>query len=322
MTRRRAATAAIALCLSVGASPARGQSPTPSAPSNLDIQILLDRRAAAVRSGDAAAFDDAMRDAPAAYQSRQRRWLRRIRTLPIESYELKIADQEFGDLARGQDHRQGAEDVRVLQVSERLKLRGYDARPSNEDLFLTVERRGGKWSIVGDEATEDLGLRSVRHLWDFGDIRLLERDNVLVVHHPGEAPAAPAILEQARRGRDRVRRAWPFPWDGRIVVMVPTTVDEIARILQTTFDLTSFVAFAASSVDRAPGYRLAGDRIFLHWPNFRRYSDSFQTSILSHELLHIATRSIAGPYISAIFDEGVAQHYGEGGGETERLRRR
>jgi hypothetical protein len=82
--------------------------------------------------------------------------------------------------------------------------------------------------------------------------------------------------------------------------------------LQTTFDLSTFVAFAAVSVDRTGGdYRLAGARVFLHWPNFRRQSAASQRVILQHEFLHRASFEVSGASIQSFNDEGIAQYYGE-----------
>ncbi|MGH2727420.1 MAG: hypothetical protein ACRDKS_10675, partial [Actinomycetota bacterium] len=53
-------------------------------------------------------------------------------------------------------------------------------------------------------------------------------------------------------------------------------------------------------------------RVYLHWPNFRRYGASFQRSILQHEFLHLAARELTNQYMNSIMDEGVAQYYGEG----------
>ncbi|GAC1415193.1 MAG: hypothetical protein NVSMB57_10670 [Actinomycetota bacterium] len=293
--------------------PARiGAAPNPVADA---VTELLQRRSQAVTTFDSPAFEQTMAGAPQQYLERQRAWLRRLRALPLQRYDLVLRDDELGDLARPAD-RTGYDEVRVLQVKERIALTGYDKNPTDEDLFLTIARRGGTWSVVGDEAVEDLGLRSNRNLWDFGDVETSESDHILAVFHPSERNAVSTILTQAKAARARVGKAWPFGFTQPIVIMVPSTVEELARVLQTTFDLTNFVAFAASSVERDNGYRLVGHRVFLHWPNFRKYNGTFQTQILSHEFTHLATRDVAGPYISAIMDEGIAQHYGEAGGHT------
>lgn len=299
------------------AAPARGQ-----AGWQEEVSALLERRAAALLARDEAAFLASARGAPKDFLDAQREWFRRIGSVPLSAYRLELAFDEFGDLARSSDGRRYGGEVHIVQVKERIGLRGYDRDPSNEDLFLTVARRPDGWSVVSDSDVEELALQSSRNLWDFGSVRVAQSGGIMVVYHPAEEGAARAILSSAGQARARVRRSWPFPWNEGIAIMIPSTVTELARILQTTFDLSTFVAFAASSIDRSEGWRLSGHRVFLHWPNFRRYSARFQQQILAHEFTHLATRSITGPFVPALLDEGVAQHYGEGGGETDQLRRR
>ncbi|MHB8512487.1 MAG: hypothetical protein ACYDCC_09925 [Actinomycetota bacterium] len=279
------------------------------------IADLLKRRSDAISSFDSATFEQTMELAPAEYKDRERTWLRRLRALPLRRYDLLRIDDEYGDLARPKD-KQGFDEVHVLQTKERISLSGYDAFPTNEDVFLTIARKGSVWSVIGDESVEDLGLLSMRNLWDFGDIETQASDGVLVVFHPSESSAIPTIMNQVKLARARVQSAWPYGLHLGIVVMVPTTVPELTRILQTTFDLSGFVAFTVSSVNRDTGFHLVGNRIYLHWPNFRQYPGSFQTQLLAHELTHLATRDMGGPYHTPMIDEGVAQFYGEGGGHV------
>ena len=202
----------------------------------------------------------------------------------------------------------------MIQVKERIGFRGYDATPTAEDAFLTVVKGPRGWSVVADDDVQSLALQSQRNLWDFGQVDKLEENGVMVLYHPSERAAAARLLKVTQVARTRVKRDWPLPWrEDRIVLMIPRTVDELTRILQTTFDLSTFVAFAAVSVDRSAGYRLSGARIFLHWPNFRRQSETNQRVILQHELTHKASFEVSGPSISAFMDEGVAQYYGEMG---------
>lgn len=277
-----------------------------------EIRALLARRAAAVRAGDERAFLATMHGASEGFRKDGRTWLRRIRSLPLGTYRLDFTEDEFGDLARPADRQRHPGEVRIVQVKERIGFRSYDAAPSAEDLYLTVARGPGGWSVVGDDDLEDLALLSARNVWDFGEISHIEAGGIMVVFHPSERTAATRVLSLAGTAASRVKGVWPLRWreDG-IVIMIPSTVGELERILQTTFDLSTFVAFAASSLDRSAGWALTGPRVFLHWPNFRRYGSSFQRAILQHELLHLATREMSGPFVNAILDEGAAQYYGE-----------
>ncbi len=314
----RVLVAAVLLC-SVVALPAPAQTP---APTGLDwateVQALLDRRADAVVKGDLAAFLGTMRGAPAGFVKQRRDWFTRLRTLPLGTYELVLDQGEFGDLARTKDRRRFGPETHVVQVKERIAFRGFDRAPTNEDVYLTVRKDTQGWAIVSDTDVEDLALESMRNLWDFGPVVAVSRNGILVVVHPAQRSAGATILSASEKARRTAKARWPYPWNDPIIVMIPSTVAELARILQTQFDLSTFVAFAASSLERsdAKPWSLTGDRIFLHWPNFRGYGESFQQTILLHEFTHLATRATTGPFEPAFMDEGIAQFYGENAGSA------
>ena len=303
----------LAVLWSPSAGTAQTPSPTASTPGwEAEVREMLEARADAVSKGDERAFLATMTEAPDAFREDRSTWFRRLRALPLGHYSLDFTQEEYSELTREADRREWDREVHIIQVKERIGFRGYDVAPSAEDLYLTVVKGSRGWSIVADDDAEHLALQSNRNLWDFGPVDHIEDDSVMVVFHPSERSAANRMLSMAKEARATVKGLWPNRWreDG-IVLMIPSTVDELARILQTTFDLSTFVAFAASSVDRSRGWNLIGPRVYLHWPNFRGYGASFQRSILQHEFLHLATREVTGPYVTSIMDEGVAQYYGE-----------
>jgi len=314
--RPRKTVASAIACVAALLAPLAVRAQSPSEPWQFEVRALLARRAAAVVSGDERAFAATMGAAPQAFRTDRMTWLRRMRVLPIGVYRLDYTQEEYGELTRPIDRRRhpGSE-VHVIQVKERIGFRGYDASPSDEDAFLTVEKDSRGWSVVADDDLESLAMQTNRSLWDFGPVAKIEGGGVMVVFHPQERAAAVRILHSAQAARAKVKRAWPIPWrEERIVVMIPRTVDELARILQTTFDLSTFVAFAATSVDRSTGgWRLSGARVYLHWPNFRRQGETTQRVILQHEFTHRASFEVSGMYVPAFMDEGIAQYYGEEG---------
>jgi hypothetical protein len=295
-------------------APAGVRAQTPPGAWQDQVRDLLARRAAAVLAGDVTAFTATMAAAPAAFKKDRLTWLRRMRVLPIGVYRLDFTAEEYGELTRASDRRRHpSAEVHVIQVKERIGFRGYDAAAQAEDLFLTVVKGAGGWSVVSDGDVESLGLQSQRELWDYGPVEKIEGGGVLVVYHPAQRAAARSVLAMSQAARAKVKKLWPIAWrQDRIVVMIPSTADELARLLQTTFDLSTFVAFAASSVDRSVGgWRLTGPRIFFHWPNFRRQGAGLQRIILQHEFTHRASFESSGPYIQSFNDEGIAQYYGE-----------
>lgn len=312
MTRSRFIGLPVALALAVGGlhAAAPAQPPSPPAGWQAEVAALLDRRADAVERGDLQAFLDGMRGAPKRFLDARRTWFQRLRALPLGSYELELDTTEFDDLAGAVPGKYSGE-FHIVQVKERIGFRGFDRSPSNEDLYLTVRRLAAGWTIVADTDVEHLFLLSMRNIWDFGPVRAASRNGMLVLVHPAQRNVAAALLTASEKARTTARRRWPYRWRDPIIVMVPSTVAELERVLQTQFDLSAFVAFAASSLDRRTGWRLTGDRVFLHWPNFARYGSGFQQTILAHEFSHLATRATTGPFVPAFMDEGTAQYYGE-----------
>ncbi len=315
MRRLRPAAFLLTAAFVLAATPAPGQTPTQSATPGWqdEVREMLRRRADAVLSGDEQAFLATMRAASTAFRRDRQTWFRRMRALPIGVYRLDFTEDEYGELTRPVDReRYAGREVHVIQVKQRIGFRGYDARPSGEELFLTVVKGALGWSVVADDDVEALALQSSRELWDFGAVSKIEGGGIMVIFHPAQRSAAANILNIAQTARARVKQLWPLPWrEDRVVIMIPSTVGELARILQTTFDLSTFVAFAAASVDRSKAWQLSGSRIFLHWPNFRRQGEASQRTILQHEFLHRASFEVSGPNLRAFMDEGVAQYYGE-----------
>jgi hypothetical protein len=281
------------------------------------IGRMLAIRSAAVMSGDRRAFMETVASGSRAFARRQQRFFETMQTLPLASYHLTANWVRYGDLARPSDRaRYGAAvNVTLPVTEERYAIRGFDGPPIEEDLFLTFLERDGRWLVASDTDLDDLGLESTRHLWDFGPVVATRSPHFLLLRHscslsPGCARLPSDILAIAERALRRVDSYWPEPWRHKVVILVPTTTPELHRMLQATFDVNKFVAFAYASEDLEHGLRFVGRRIIMNWKTIaNRTSDSLLT-ILAHELTHVATRSIAGPEIPNFIEEGLAEYVG------------
>jgi hypothetical protein len=274
-----------------------------------EIQELLDRRAAAMLAGDRSAFLATIDHGDAAFVERQRNLFAGFRQLGLASYDLALTTRYWPELTTSKEVEGYGEnaDPRVFHVEERYRLRGYDPQPALEDLFLVFVRRHDGWRIASDTPLDDLTMYSGRKLWENGPIDTRESEHFLYISHPDVASAAGPTLALAERALEDVETRWPLPWHDRVPILAPSSTEELRRIIQATFDLDVFVAFAYSGVDRARSWDLVGHRIILNWPNFSRFPAETQESILVHELLHVATREYNGPAVATWVDEGVAE---------------
>ncbi len=252
-----------------------------------------------------------MRGAPQRFVNRRLAWFDRMDGLPVVEYALTRDDEAYLDLAPALRRSVDGDEVHVVAVDERIAFEGYRRRPQIGSLLLTVVRRGDRWSVVADDGLDDLGLFSARNVWDFARVDVFRSDTVMVIHHdqPGTAARIAGGVEDAI---ERVAARWSLRWPERAVVMIPRSSNDLARIFETTVDLSPFVAFAASDDDRPDGgYRATGTRVYLQPDTYFRQPASFQVDVLSHELLHVAAAVDTGYFTPAWLDEGVAQVYGE-----------
>jgi hypothetical protein len=242
-------------------------------------------------------------------------------SVPLESYELVARWDRVGDLARPAELARytHAEGVAIPLTEERYRISGYDATDAIEDLYFTFVKEDGEWLIADDSNLEELGVLSARHLWDFGPLYAVRSEHFILFGHPCGGPGAPAgdcarvppsFLDLAEEALARVHDYWSVTWPDRIVVLVPGTEEELSRMLQLTFDVENFVAFASSSVDSTNGVDYSGPRIVFNHESLTTRPSSTVRDVLAHELLHIATRYSSGPFVPVFIEEGIADYVG------------
>jgi len=275
------------------------------------IRELLDRRVAAIAAGDLEAFlatvDPA---APEEFRASQTQHFNGLRSVPLEGYALGVDDAETGDLSPpglGDVLYQGARTF-IPETTQRYRLGGYDDRDAVDSLWLTFVERDGEWFVGGDRDLEVVGLLTGRTIWDLGPVRLLPTEHFLVISHPDRASRADDLARLAEEAFARHARLWDRPWSERLPVILPSSVDELEVIIQSTFDLDNFVAFVGYDVDYdAPsGYETTAPRMYIQDRNLAEYDEAFQVETLVHELVHAATAADAGPFVDRWVHEGVA----------------
>ena len=276
------------------------------------INALLDEREAALAAGDLDSWMGTVDpEAPAAFRDRQRTAFAGWGMVPVEGFALEARTEDTGDLALG-IHAElidsyGADAVFLPETRRRFRLGGYDDRDAVEYLWLTYVRRGDQWYIGGDEDLRFLGLDTALTLWELGPVETQRSEHFVVVSPPDRAGRARQIIELAERAWTRFEGQWDRPWSGRLPVILPGSVADLERILQTTFDLDNFVAFVAYDAIRDDGYEPTAPRMYIQDANLSRHSGAFQLDTMVHELVHAATSTTAGPLTEPWVHEGLAE---------------
>jgi hypothetical protein len=278
------------------------------------VRAVLDQRESAVRSGDRAAFLDTLDPmATDEFKIRQGRLFDGLRSLPLASYELELRTDEVPDLAAGLAARySGAEAVILPPVEAHYRLTGIDTIDALDGYYYTFLLRDGRWRIVSDRDLEDVGLPSARNLWDYGPVHQQRTDHFTILHDPADRKRAEALGALCEQGYARLKSVFDKEIPTQIVVVLPHTLDQLREILQATFDLSNFVAFASAAVDRNDDWRSTAPRVYVQDVNLSRSRRDFQLQTFHHEFTHVSAFALAGPFVPSWVHEGVADWMASG----------
>lgn len=282
------------------------------------VRQVLAQRVDALERGDRAAFLDSVDPAATAdFKVRQGRLFDGLRSLPLASYELELRTDEVPDLAAGLAGRYpGAEAVFLPPVEAGYRLAGIDTIDAIDGYYYTFLLRDGRWRIVSDRDLEDVGLPSARNLWDYGPVHQQRTDHFTILHDPADRKRAEALGTLCEQGYARLKSTFslgdtPDPGSNKavppqIVVVLPHTLDQLREILQATFDLSNFVAFASAAVDRDDDWKSTAPRVYVQDVNLSRSRRDFQLQTFHHEFTHVSAFALAGPFVPSWVHEGVA----------------
>lgn len=292
-----------ALMLS-GGTQAQGQTPAGEDP----IQILLDKRARAVLDHDKQAFLATVGPEGSEFFERQASLFDQLGQLPLADYSLIVERKRYGDLVRpaDRDRYAGAVEVSIPMTTESYRLAGYDKDPVAQDMYYTFVQRDGDWRIESDSDLDDLGFNTQRSPWDFSAIDVARTDHFVGISGDcSGCPSADSALSVAEEALAIVDRFWDQPWRRRVPVYAPQGSEELARIIQATYSVDSYVAFAFWTGGEGEN---PGARIIVNPDRFVGADRDWALSILTHELFHVASLPHSGPFIPRFVEEGLAQY--------------
>jgi len=211
------------------------------------------------------------------------------------------------------------QEVRTYQIIESNAI-SYESKPYQEEGAFTFVRSGSSgsydgWRLASKTDLDVLGFFSPHNLWDESPVAVLMSPHFILLTHPAITQEVRPWLNVAEKAIARASAFWPGSTEKNMVIEVPVTQEELGRITHDTADLSNFVAFVASDVNREHGYTPTGPRMFVNITHLLKYPESAQISVLAHELIHGLTREVSGPNTPTWVEEGLA----DDGGGTETL---
>ncbi|MGW7453860.1 hypothetical protein [Streptomyces sp. NPDC054787] len=196
----------------------------------------------------------------------------------------------------------------LVRARLRYRLAGYDTAPGGSERELALERDGGgsdggagAWSVRSDRPAPD----ALPELWDQGPVSVVRGAHSLVLGGSGQsAEALEAIAAEADRAVPAVSAAWPRPWAGRVVVLVPASLDRMAQLLGRPADAyRGMGAVTTGRVGAGPG---PADRVVINPEGYAELGGAGRRIILTHEVTHVATRAATSALTPLWLSEGFA----------------
>ncbi|MFJ4942803.1 hypothetical protein ACIP4V_09300 [Streptomyces albidoflavus] len=275
--RRRAARLGLAALLAAGCAPTSGPAPL----GRERATALLDRRATALRERDPAAWS-----ATSATSTGQDGLWARLAEVPLAGWAYRVTGVR-ADSATA-----------TVEATLRYRLRGEDPAPATARRLLGLVRHEGRWRVRSEEAAPG----AAQLLWDQGCVRA-RRGSWGLVLGTGSAGQVREFARLAERAVPVADDAWGGDWPRRVVVLVPGSLAGTAALLGGEPDAYRGVA-AVTTGTPEPG--TPADRIVVNPDAYRELDSRGKQFVLTHETVHVATRSVTGPATPLWLSEGFA----------------
>ncbi|MFJ6795709.1 hypothetical protein [Streptomyces sp. NPDC091268] len=207
--------------------------------------------------------------------------------------------------------------VRAFARAElRYRLAGYDAAPagSAREVELAAEP-GGHWRVTADRPAPG----ALPQLWDQGPVTVRRGAHALVLGGAGQGPETlDEVAAEADRAVPAASAAWPGRWAGRVVVLVPGSLERMAQLLGRP--AREYQGLGAVTVGRVGAAPAAADRVVVNPEGYGQLTAEGRRIVLTHETTHVATRAATTATTPLWLSEGFADWaaYRDGAADPER----
>ncbi|MFC8277292.1 hypothetical protein ACFUJR_33135 [Streptomyces sp. NPDC057271] len=266
--------------------------PDAADPAPQEIRTLLDRHARALLARDETAYAVGLDPAFAPTALRE---FDRLTEVPLASWEyhVKAVERQGGDRA--------GERRATVRAELSHRIAGYDSGPVTTERVLDLTERDGRWYVTGERPADG----AAQQLWQQGEVDAVRggRSLVLGVGQPEER--LKALAAAVDRAVPAVSAAWGTTWAGRVVVLVPASLDAMGGLLGTP--AASYRGIAAVTTGEVGGGPDApADRVIVNPEAYGVLGGFGQQVVLTHETTHVATRAATSASTPVWLSEGFA----------------
>lgn len=256
-----------------------------------EVASLLERRAAALRGGDADGFAATLAG-DEGFLAAQRQYFANLAQLPLARVEYEL---DRASLVRRDDGYDAVVDLH-------LQLEGFDAAPALSRARMTFVRARDGFLLAGAATGVD-GHGGGAQPWDTGPVEVRRGPGVLGVFDAGSVRHAPSVMGAVIAGVADVAGRVPTAWPRQVVFYAPSDLDFMRSLDQlpggdpTRIDGLTFTVPAAHGGTAASRFVLNPD--VLDEPPLSR------NRLVRHEIAHVAMGPLPG--VPLWLGEGIAE---------------
>ncbi|MFJ8016603.1 hypothetical protein [Streptomyces sp. NPDC096339] len=233
--------------------------------------------------------DTAERDVRQAVAAWSRTPPERLAGIPLEGWSYEVTSVR----------RDGARATARAEL--RYRLAGYDTAPAGSARELTLDAEGGRWRVTADGPAPG----ALPQLWDQGAVTVARGAHSLVLGGEGQSPETlSGIAAEADRAVPAAGAAWPRPWAGRVVVLVPGSLERMAGLLGHPAE--TYRGLGAVTTGQVGAGPAPADRVVVNPQAYPELSGQGRQIVLTHEVTHVATRAATTATTPQWLSEGFA----------------
>jgi hypothetical protein len=275
-----------------------------------EIRALLRRRGRAIVHHDRARFMSTIDPRSAAFRRVQASMFHNLARVKFASWSYEFSSAETQVPARAR-HRYRAPTYSPLDFKLQYRIAGFDPRPTDLVQFPTFVERHHRWYLGSLTDFARVGDRSATDLWDYAPVHVVRRPNVLVLGPATKLATMESVATETQAAVPKVTSVWGRHWPRRVVVLVPSTQQEMERVDGVKENLNQIAALTSAEISSAPGHPSpVGDRVTINPANWPEFGSLGASIVLAHELTHVATRADTGSQTPKWLSEGFADYVG------------
>ncbi|MDX2291520.1 MULTISPECIES: hypothetical protein [Streptomyces] len=284
---RRQGGALLALLLALAALVGCSTAPRPADPALREVQALLDRHAEALLDHDETAW---LAAADPAHRAAALTEFRRLAEVPLAGWSYRVTEVD-----------RTGEGRLTARVERGHRIEGYDRGPLDAETVMELAERDGRWYVTGERPAEGAPVR----LWEQGAVAAVRGDRSLVLGVGQDRERLAEIARLADRAVPAVDAVWSEEWPGRVLVLVPASLDAMGGLLAV--DGSQYRGIAAVTTGETERRATSpADRVIVNPEAYGVLGAFGRELILTHETVHVATRAHTTPSTPVWLSEGFA----------------